>query len=101
MKIPFKDEPTTSVVQLPNWVLVSETTLHFIVVNAAGVKTYQQQQKKAVDKANDGSSASPVTSSNKKQRVIAKASHDQHMMETLTSAGLEVCLLRSHVTLMM
>lgn len=71
VKIPFKDEPPPSVVQLPNWVL-------------------SYQQKKSVEKATDASTTSPVTSSSKKQRVIAKGSHDQHMMETLSSAGLEI-----------
>lgn len=33
MKIPFKDELISSVVQLPNWVLVSKTMLSCVMVN--------------------------------------------------------------------
>jgi len=43
----------------------------------------------------------PISSGNKK-RVIAKgSSHDQHMMETLASAGLEVCILTFHIYMIM
>ena len=46
VKIPFKDEPTASVVQLPNWVLVSDNSmLHSLYHDAVFRHTNTNKRK--------------------------------------------------------